>query len=178
VDHLPWEGDQDSVLSEVERFVAGLDDEPVQDRVLATVLVVQAADAERACDAVRAQLARFRGRELELLDDTVVVTFDGPARAIRCAQALSEIAISSGRVARAAMHTGECDVVGGTLAGLPVDLTRRLVSEADWGEAIATSTVRDLVAGSGIGFEERAPVSDLTGDGWRLFRVRPPDGSR
>ena len=171
-DHLPWEGDQDDVLREVEAFVAGLGEDPVRDRVLATVLVVRAADTERACDVVREDVARFRGRELELVGDTLVASFDGPARAIRCAQALGARARAMNRLARAGLHTGECDLVDGALHGIPVDVARQLADVAEPGEAVVSSTVRDLVAGSGLEFEERTPPPGTSPDGWRLFTVR------
>ena len=89
-DHLPWEGAQEDVLGEIERFVDDLHEEPEPDRVLATVLVVEADGTEEACDVVRADVARFRGTELALTTDTLVAMFDGPARAIRCASALMD----------------------------------------------------------------------------------------
>ena len=173
-DHLPWEGDQEGPLREIEAFVEGIHDEPAHDRVLATVLVVRAADAEEACDLVRAVVARFRGRELELTGDLLIATFDGPARAIRCALSLADAARAMGTLARAGIHTGECDVVDGVLTGPPIQIARTLVDTVRPGEAVVSATVRDLVAGSGLAFTDRLPPDDVSPDGSRLFTVVPP----
>ena len=170
-DHLPWEGPQEDVLGEIERFVAGLDAVPLRDRVLATVLVVRAEGTEGACDVVREDVARFRGRELALEGDTLVATFDGPARAIRCAQTLSSRAREFGHLARAGIHTGECDVIDGMLTGIPLGVARQLVDLAEPGEAVASSTVRDLVAGSGLEFVPRPSSGGLAAEDMRLFTV-------
>jgi DNA-binding SARP family transcriptional activator/pimeloyl-ACP methyl ester carboxylesterase len=174
VDHLPWEGAQDDVLREIERFVAGLDTEPEPERVLATVLVIEADGTEEACHAVRADVARFRGTELSLTHDTLVATFDGPARAIRCASTLMERARSHGRRARAGLHTGECEL-GGDLAGMiPVSVASGLQERAESGEILVSSTVRDLVAGSGLVFSEREQeplhVAGVP-EAWRVYAV-------
>jgi DNA-binding SARP family transcriptional activator/pimeloyl-ACP methyl ester carboxylesterase len=155
-DHLPWEGAQDDVLAEIERFADALDAETEAERVLATVLVVEADGTQEACDLVRADVARFRGRELALTDDTLIATFDGPARAIRCGAALMELARAHGRAARAGLHTGETDVGGDVLAAIPVSVAAALKEQAEPGEILVSSTVRDLVAGSGLAFNERA----------------------
>jgi class 3 adenylate cyclase len=139
------------------------------------VLVVEADGTEEACIVVRQHVGRFRGSEVELTHDTLVATFDGPARAIRCAGALFDVAQTAGRPARAGLHTGECEVVDGSLRGIPVELARRLKDLAEPGEVLVSSTVRDLVAGSGIEFSERGPAL-LRPDGadgeWRLYSVR------
>ena len=172
-DHLPWEGPQEDVLGEIERFVAGLDAVPLRDRVLATVLVVRAEGTEGACDVVREDVARFRGREVALEGDTLVATFDGPARAIRCAQTLSSRAREFGHLARAGIHTGECDVIDGMLTGIPLGVARQLVDLAEPGEAVASSTVRDLVAGSGLEFVPRRSSGGPAAEGMQLFTVSP-----
>ena len=153
-DHLPWEGAQEDVLREIADFVGRLRDEPEPDRVLATVLVIEADGTEEACDAVRADVGRFRGTELALTTDTLVATFDGPARAIRCASTLLARARSVQRPARAGLHTGEHELGGDLLAGIPVTIARSLKERAEPGEILVSSTVRDLVAGSGLLFSE------------------------
>jgi len=155
VDHLPWEGSQDDVLNEIEQFLGRLDAEPEPDRVLATVLVIEADGTEEACDLVRADVAQFRGTELSLTHDTLIATFDGPARAIRCATTLMELARRNGRPARAGLHTGECELGGDLLDVLPVSVARGLKERAQSGEVLVSSTVRDLVAGSGLVFSAR-----------------------
>jgi DNA-binding SARP family transcriptional activator/pimeloyl-ACP methyl ester carboxylesterase len=159
-DHLPWEGEQGQVLDEIERFAAGLDSTPEPERVLATVLIVEADGTQEACDLVRADVARFRGSELALTDDTLIATFDGPARAIRCASALMERARAHGRAARAGLHTGESELGGDALDAIPVSVATALKEQAEPGEILVSSTVRDLVAGSGLAFNEheREPV--------------------
>jgi hypothetical protein len=173
-DHLPWEGDQKTLLDEIERFLETLDAEPDADRVLATVLVVEADGTKESRDAVRAEVARFRGTEVELTDDTLVATFDGPARAIRCASALFGFAESVGRRARAGLHTGECELVGGSPTGVPIALATGLKAVAEPGEVVVSSTVRDLVAGSGLEFRERGQeplrLDGLPGE-WRLYAL-------
>ena len=154
-DHLPWEGKQDDVLAEIERFAADLDATPEPERVLATVLVVEADGTEEACDLVRADVARFHGTELALTDDTLIARFDGPARAIRCGSALMQLARAHGRSPRAGLHTGETDLGGDALAAIPVSVAAALKEQAEPGELLVSSTVRDLVAGSGLGFSER-----------------------
>ena len=154
-DHLPWEGAQDDVLGEVEQFAGDLDSRSELERVLATVLVVEADATQEACDLVRADVARFRGSELALTDDTLISRFDGPARAIRCGSALMELARTHGRVARAGLHTGESQLGGDALAAIPVAIAAALKEQAEPGEILVSSTVRDLVAGSGLGFSAR-----------------------
>jgi DNA-binding SARP family transcriptional activator/pimeloyl-ACP methyl ester carboxylesterase len=154
-DHLPWEGDQEDVLREIDRFVEHLDAGAELDRILATVLVIEADGTEEACDAVRADVARFRGRELDLTNDTLVATFDGPARAIRCASVLMERARAHGRQARAGLHTGECDLNADLRTLIPALVAAELKTRAGPGEVLVSATVRDLVAGSGLAFGER-----------------------
>ena len=142
--------------------------------MLATVLVVEADGTAEACDAVRADVARFRGSELALTDDTLIATFDGPARAIRCASALLDRGRSVGRRARAGLHTGECELVGDRLGGIPVSLAQGLMERAEPGEVLVSSTVRDLVAGSGLVFSERElePLRvEGVADEWRVYAV-------
>jgi pimeloyl-ACP methyl ester carboxylesterase len=173
-DHLPWEGAQEDVLREIETFVAGLTDPAEADRILTTVLVVEADGTAEACDLVRLGVARFRGVELELTDDTLVATFDGPARAIRCASNMLELARAAGRRARAGLHTGEYDLGADPLQSVPVAVAHALKGRAEPGEVLVSSTVRDLVAGSGLPFRSRELEPLQVGgraDEWRVHAV-------
>jgi DNA-binding SARP family transcriptional activator/pimeloyl-ACP methyl ester carboxylesterase len=173
-DHLPWEGAQEDVLREIEAFVAGLADGGEPDRVLTTVLVVEADGTAEACDLVRLGVARFRGVELELTDDTLAATFDGPARAIRCASRMLEVARGAGRQARAGLHTGEYDLGADPIQSVPVAVARALKDRAEPGEVLVSSTVRDLVAGSGLPFSSRELEPVQVGepaDEWRVHAV-------
>jgi DNA-binding SARP family transcriptional activator/pimeloyl-ACP methyl ester carboxylesterase len=143
-DHLPWEGDQDAVLDEIERFLAAAGDDVGPDHIVTTVLTLRVGDdgaRERA--VFRNQLPRFRGTAIS---DTSA-RFDGPARAIRCARSILERA---GPDVRLGLHTGQCVVVGGQTSGEAVDVSERLADMAAPGEILVSSTVRDLAAGSGI----------------------------
>jgi DNA-binding SARP family transcriptional activator/pimeloyl-ACP methyl ester carboxylesterase len=186
-DHLPWEGDQDALLQEIERFLSDVQDvEP--DRVLATLLVGDLIDsaakaAQPGGDAradllgkhhrlVRAELVRFRGHEIDMSDDDFefFARFDGPARAIRCASAIADGLEAVGLAMRSGVHTGEVEQVDGSVRGIAVTIAERVAALAQPGEVIVSSTVKDIVAGSGIEFEERGE-HDLDGvpGTWRLF---------
>jgi DNA-binding SARP family transcriptional activator/class 3 adenylate cyclase len=188
-DHLPWEGDAESSLDEVERFLAGVRDEVERDRVLATLLfaeiVSSTAKAAELGDRawqdlltrhhrlVRAQLARFRGRGIDLAGDGVLATFDGPARAVRCASALANGLAGLGLEVRAGVHTGEIEQANGSVRGIAVRVARRIAAAARPGEVLVSSTVKDLVAGSGIAFEEHGEQElDGVPGAWRLFAAR------
>ena len=184
-DHLPFVGDQDAILDEVEEFLTGARPEHRIDRVLTTVLFVLFEEdaAPRATEArplqshVRRELALFRGREVQLSGARLFATFDGPARAIRCALNLVDAAARLGLRARAGLHTGECDVLGEKVGGATVRLGEAVASCAPPGETLLSSTVKDLVAGSGVSFEPRGArvLADLPGE-WPLFaaRIRRP----
>jgi hypothetical protein len=119
-------------------------------------------------DAVRAQLGSFRGREVDTAGDGFFATFDGPARAIRCACAIRDSVRALGLEIRAGLHTGECELVGGKATGIAVHLGARVAAQAEDGEVLVSGTVKDLVAGSGITFESRG-VRELKGLGeWPL----------
>jgi hypothetical protein len=173
-DHLPWEGAQEDVLREIEQFIGRLDSAPEIERALATVLVIEADGTEEACDMVRADVARFRGTELSLTHDTLIATFDGPARAIRCATLLMNRARSHGRRARAGLHTGEYELGGALEQMIPVTVAAGLKERAETGEVLVSSTVRDLVAGSGLAFSrpEQEPlyVGDLR-EAWQVYAL-------
>ena len=188
-DHLPFAGDQDEILDEIEEFLTGARTcagaERLFDRVLTTVLFVL-FDAPTAAAYVngrrkikglhqyyaRRELALFRGKEIEMTNGHLFATFDGPARAIRCALAIVDAAARLGMRARAGLHTGECDVTGKTIGGLTVQLGESVAGLASSGEVLISHTVKDLVAGSGIEFEPRGAhaLESLPGE-WRLFTV-------
>jgi pimeloyl-ACP methyl ester carboxylesterase len=174
-DHLPWVGDQDSVLDEVERFLTGRLAPAEPDRVLATILVTDiVGSTERASKLgdrawaglldrhhaiVREQLQAFRGEEVDTAGDGFLATFDGPGRAIRAAVAIRDGLRESGIPVRCGLHTGEAERVGGKVAGIAVHLAARIADTAESGEILVSDTVRSLVAGSGIEFADRGPVS-------------------
>jgi len=188
VDHLPFVGDQDAMLDEVEEFLTGVRHAPEHDRVLATVLFTQfAGSSARAAELgderwkealerhhahARREIELYRGREIEMFDDGFLATFDGPARAIRAACAISDYARRLGIEIKAGLHTGECDVVGDKMSGLAVEIGAQVAAKAAAGEVLVSSTVKDLVAGSGIRFEDRnAHVLEGVPGDWRLFAV-------
>jgi pimeloyl-ACP methyl ester carboxylesterase/DNA-binding winged helix-turn-helix (wHTH) protein/class 3 adenylate cyclase len=187
VDHLPFVGNQDAILDEIEEFLTGARHPMDYDRVLATVLYVQIVGAPapspdshasvshgmlyRFVTHVRKEIDLFRGRSAGVSEDAVFATFDGPARAIRCAWAVLGIARRLGIEARAGLHTGECDMQGDTVQGLTVDIGLGVANLAETGQVLVTGTVKDIVAGSGIDFEEHGTHTfDQLGE-MRLFAV-------
>ena len=186
IDHVPWAGDADAVLGEVEEFLTGARTVPEPERVLATVMFTDiVGSTERATqlgdarwrellsahqEAVRRELTRFRGREVKTLGDGCLATFDGPARAIRCGQAIAEAGRSSGLEVRIGLHCGEVELMGEDVGGIAVHIAARVGALADASEVLVSSTVKDLVAGSGITFADRG-AQQLKGipDEWRLF---------
>ena len=188
IDHLPFVGDQDEVLDEIEQFVTGVQFAGEYDRVLATVLSISFADAEgdekrhgpdqwaafvaRSREFIHRKLQVFKGREVSVGDVETLAAFDGPARAIRCATAVNEAAIKQGVTLRIGLHTGECDVLGDKYSGFAVELARHVASLSVGGNILVSRTVKDLVAGSGLGFTEFGMRSFDEIDGeWRLFSV-------
>lgn len=192
-DHLPWVGDSEAIVGEVEGFLTGIWsgggwDEAEPERVLSTVLFTDiVGSSERAVSLgdrawrellerhhglVRRQLGRFRGREMDAAGDGFFASFDGPARAIRCAGAIVDAVGELGLEVRTGLHTGECELIDGKVAGIAVHTGARVASLARPGEVLVSSTVKDLVAGSGISFEERG-VHELKGipGEWRGFAV-------
>jgi class 3 adenylate cyclase len=188
-DHVLISTDWHRALAAIEGFIEGLDEGmPGADRVLATVLFSDiVGSTERATAmgdaawrslvdrhhaAVRRELARHRGREVDTAGDGFFAAFDGPARAIRCAVAIREALDDLGLGVRIGLHAGECERVGTGLRGVAVNIGARIGSLAGAGEVLVSSTVRDLVAGSGIGFED-AGSHELKGipDPWKVFRV-------
>jgi class 3 adenylate cyclase len=189
VDHVPFLGDAESYVAAIEEFVTGHTSvaEP-DDRVLATVLftdvVGSTTHAASLGDrrwrelldlfqaAVRRELGRHRGKEINTRGDDFLVTFDGPARAIRCARAIANAARRIGLEVRCGVHTGEVEVRGDDIAGMAVHIGARVSALAGAGEIFATTTVRDLVVGSEIVFDERGE-HELKGvpGRWRLVSV-------
>jgi class 3 adenylate cyclase len=176
------------LVDEIEAFVAGESRPAVPDTILTTVLFTDiVASTERAADLgdrswrellakhhalVRRELARFRGEERDTAGDGFFATFDGPARAIRAGQAIVESVRSLDLDVRAGLHTGECEMHEGKVAGIAVSLGARVASAAGPGEVLVSSTVKDLVAGSGIEFEDRGEheLKGVPGE-WRLYAV-------
>ena len=123
---------------------------------------------------MRRELGRFRGREIDTAGDGFLATFDGPARGVRCARALSDGVRTLGLDVRAGLHTGECEVMGDKLGGLAVHIGSRVAAAAGPGEVLVSSTVKDLVAGSGLRFQDRGlqPLKGVPGE-WRLYALEP-----
>ncbi len=188
-DHFFWVGDQDQLLDQVEPFVSTFRDREAElERSLATVLFTDIVDStKRASDVgdrrwrelvedhhtrVRGQLARFRGREVDTAGDGFFAAFDGPARAVRCAQAILESVRDIGIEVRAGLHTGEVEQIDDKVGGIAVSIGARVAARAGPSEILVSQTVRDLVAGSGLSFED-AGEHELKGvpDRWRLYRV-------
>jgi class 3 adenylate cyclase len=188
-DHLVYASHQKAVLASVARFLSGVNQtESVLDRFLSTVLftdIVRSTEHAAALgdagwrrlveahhSGVRAHLARFRGTEVDTVGDGFFAAFDGPGRAIRCAQAIVEDVGSIGIQVRAGVHTGECESIDGKVGGLAVNVGARVSAMAGLSEVWATQTVKDLVAGAGLTFEDRGE-HELKGvpDRWRLYAV-------
>ncbi|HSD11745.1 MAG TPA: adenylate/guanylate cyclase domain-containing protein [Candidatus Binatia bacterium] len=189
-DHLFHLGETETMLGEIEEFLTGERPVPETDRVLATVLFTDiVGSTERAAalgdhawrslldahhDVARRELERHRGRAVEFVGDGLLATFDGPARAIRCACAIAEGVRALGIEIRAGLHTGEIELAGRAIRGIAVHIGARVAAEAGPGEVLVSSTVKDLVAGSGLRFVDRG-LRVLKGvpDEWRLFLVNP-----
>jgi class 3 adenylate cyclase len=189
VDHLFWFGNSDIVLDEIQEFLTGVRPEPTHETTLATVLFVDiVGSTEKAAalgdsrwhnllagfhDLVKQELERFRGRLINTMGDGVFASFDGPARAIRCACAIRDRSTALGTPVRAGLHTGECEVVDRDLAGIAVHIGARVAAQAQPGEVIVSSTTKDLVPGSGLRFSDGKihMLKGVPGE-WRLFSVR------
>ena len=188
--HVPWASvGGDEILAEIREFLTGVREAPEPERILATVLFTDiVGSTKRATElgdrrwremleahhaTVRRQLDRFRGREIDTAGDGFLASFDGPARAIRCAREAVAAVAQLGLDIRAGVHTGECEVAGGKLAGIAVHIGARVAGQAQPGEVLVSSTVRDLVAGSGLDFDDRgsAEPKGVPGE-WRLYAVR------
>jgi len=186
IDHLPFVGDQDAVLEEIEEFLTGMRGAEEYDRVLATVMQVKIVDPARHAEEmtdwdaflersgvfVRRQIELFKGREVSFDEHGLLAVFDGPARAIRCAMAINDSARRLEINVQTGLHTGECEVRGEAYSGTAVELAQRIADEARLGEILASRTVKDLVAGSGLNFTEIGVKSfpEIQGE-WRIFTV-------
>ena len=187
-EHPPWVGDTAALVDEIQHFLTGSRGVVDVERVLATVLFTDiVGSTERAVAlgdrawsdllarhhaVVRQEIARWRGREIDTTGDGFLVTFDGPARAIRCAQGIRAAVRGLGIETRIGLHTGECECVGDKFAGIAVHTGARVMAEAGPGEILVSGTVRDLVAGSGLAFRERGvrTLKGIPGE-WSLFSV-------
>jgi class 3 adenylate cyclase len=187
-DHLPWVGDQDAVLDEVQEFLTGVRPVREVDRVLATLLFTDIVGStehlarvgdkgwrgllDRHHAMVRKEFAAFRGHEVNTAGDGFFATFDGPARAVRCALRVQEGARELGIAVRAGLHTGEVELAGDNIAGLAVHIGARICALAEGDQTLVSSTVKDLVSGSGLRFKDRG-VHALKGvpGAWRLYAV-------
>jgi class 3 adenylate cyclase len=190
-DHLVLDQEtQDVIADEIEEFITGERHRLEPDRVLATVLFTDiVGSTEHATelgdhrwkellaahnDLVKKELSRFRGREVKSTGDGVLATFDGPGRAIRCARAILDSVKALGVHVRAGLHTGECELMGDDIGGISVHIAARVTSLAGAGEVLVSRTVKDLVAGSGITFEDRGRhVLKGVPDEWELFAASP-----
>lgn len=187
-DHLPWIGDSDAIVAEIEEFVTGSRTASTSERVLATVLFTDIVGSTRTAhdmgdsrwrevlgshnDTVRRIMGRFRGREIKTTGDGFLATFDGPARAIQCALEIQQACHSLGIEIRAGLHTGEVQYSDGDVEGVAVHIASRVLEAATGPTVMVSRTVKDLVAGSGIDFEA-AGIHQLKGipDKWELFRA-------
>ncbi|HKQ76807.1 MAG TPA: alpha/beta fold hydrolase [Blastocatellia bacterium] len=173
-DHLPFVGNQDQILDEIEEFLTGARPEREIYRVLTTLLYIFFDDAspDMRKSVLRHELALFKGKEIEMTESHLLATFDGPARAIRCAQAILKSTSRLGSRLSAGLHTGECDLSGETIGGVTVRIGEAVARCARPGEVLLSHTVKDLVAGSGIEFEPRGErrFESLPGE-LRLFSV-------
>jgi class 3 adenylate cyclase len=194
-DHYPLSGDQEPLMAAIERFLAAAHGAEVDfDRVLATVLftdlVGSTETAVRVADRawrdmlaahhrrVRSLLARFRGREVDVAGDGFLAVFDGPARAVRCGLAIADDARAMGLEVRVGAHTGEVELDGQAVRGIAVHIGARVAAKAGPGEVLVSSTVRDLVVGSGLTFESRGQ-QELKGvpGAWHLYAASAPEAT-
>jgi len=183
IDHLPFVGDQDEIIDEIRNFASSLKSADRFDRVLTTVMSIRLSDIEgfrrrkklagETPEFIQRQLSAFKGREVKYGNGELLAVFDGPARAIRCAQSIGRAADQTGMTIKTGLHTGECDVRDGHYTGFAVDLARMIANESDGSSLLVSRTVKDLVAGSGLEFDEfgRRSFENIDGE-WRLFSVR------
>lgn len=190
-DHLFFSENADRLVDEIQEFLTGVREAKEAERVLATVLFVDLVgsteEATRLGDrrwrdllaafyaALRAELTRFRGLEVDTAGDGLFATFDGPARAIRCGAAMTAAVRGLGLQARVGIHTGECERIAEKIGGIAVHIGARVAALAKPGEVLVSNTVKDLVAGSGLRFEDRGGnvLKGVPGE-WRLFAAVSP----
>lgn len=187
-DYFPFLGDQEPILDEIERFLTGSLHPRESDRFLATILLTDIVDSTRRAAElgdrrwrdlleahhrlVRTELERYRGREVETTGDGVLATFDGPARAVHCARSIVERVGDLGLEVRAGLHAGEVEPTSDGIGGLAVHIAARIAAVAGPSEVLVSSTVRDLVAGSRIAFDDRGtrPLKGVPGE-WSTYAV-------
>jgi class 3 adenylate cyclase len=187
-DHIPFYGDADGYAEEIEEFLTGARHAPPPDRILTTVMFTDiVGSTERAAalgdagwrrlmaqhdELMRGEISEHRGREVKTMGDGFLATFDGPARGIRCAQGAADKVRALGIELRAGLHTGECELVRDDIAGMAVNIGARIGALAGPGEVLVSSTVKDLVVGSGISFKDRDAheLKGVPGE-WRVFAV-------
>jgi class 3 adenylate cyclase len=188
-DNLIWAGDQDAILDEIEDFVTGVRPAPTHQRSLATVLFTDIVASTKLAaelgdrawrrllhqhfEIIRGLLDRFDGHEVKSVGDGILATFDGPARAINCAIAIREEVAELGIEVRAGLHTGEIELEPNDIAGLAVHIGARISALAEAREILVSSTVKDLVIGSGLEFDDRGSheLKGVPGE-WRIFAVK------
>jgi class 3 adenylate cyclase/DNA-binding CsgD family transcriptional regulator len=187
-DHAPFVGDVDAIVDAVQEFLTGVRPTRPRDRVLATVLLTEVVEATETAARlgnqrwdellsayqaiVRHELANCRGSEMRMTGVGFLATFDGPARAIRCALAIGEATRRLGVQVRCGLHAGEIDVLAGDIGGVAVEIAARVMARAGPGETLVSNTVKDLVVGSGIEFEELdTRLLTAQGESWRIHRV-------
>ncbi len=190
-DHIPFVGDNAAEIADaIEEFLTGTRTPLEADRVLATVLFTDIVKSTETAaqigdrrwrdlleihhSTIRRNLARFRGHEIKMTGDGVLATFDGPARAVRCARAIADDVRPLGIAVRAGVHTGECEMMDHDIGGIAVHIGARVAALADANEVLVSSTVKDLVAGSGLQFSDRGTQSlkGIPGQ-WHIYGVEP-----
>jgi class 3 adenylate cyclase len=187
-DHIPWYQDPELTLGEIEEFLTGTRAEPEPDRILTTVLFTDIVDSTRTAaefgdkrwhevldrhdETATNEVERFGGRKVKSTGDGLLATVDGPARAVRCARSILDASEGQGIRLRAGLHTGECEVRGEDIGGIAVHIAARVSALAGPGEVLVSRTVRDLVAGSGLGFTDRG-AHELKGvpDTWDVYEA-------
>src|SRR2546421_340902 len=187
-DHIPFYGDADGYAEEIEEFLTGARHAPPSDRILTTVMFTDVVGStertaalgdarwrelvSRHDELMRAELERHRGREVKTIGDGFLATFDGPARGIRCARTTADKVRSLDIELRAGLHTGECELIGDDIAGMAVNIGARIGALAGADEVLVSSTVKDLVVGSGISFSALGAraLKGVPGE-WRLYAV-------
>ena len=188
---IMWVDEHESTVSAIEAFIASVQhEEAVLDRMLATVLFTDVVGStDKACElgdrawtellarhhqTVRAMIARYRGTEISTAGDGFLATFDGPARAVKCAQGICQAVKPLGLEVRAGCHTGEIELLGADIGGIAVHIGARVAAQAGPSEVLVSSTVKDLVAGSGLDFVDRGEhtLKGVPGD-WHLYAVAP-----
>ncbi|HUR14357.1 MAG TPA: adenylate/guanylate cyclase domain-containing protein [Mycobacteriales bacterium] len=186
-DHFPWAGDTNATVAEIREFLTGdRGPQPEADRVLAAVMFTDIVGSthlaarlgdeawtallERFQHAVSAEVRRHRGREIKSLGDGGLATFDGPGRGVQCAKAISACATALGLQVRTGLHCGEIELMGADVGGIAVHIAARIAAAAQPGEVLVSSTVKDLVVGSGLVFEDRGTpeLRDL-GASWHCY---------